>query len=78
MSQFGQVMSSGPFGQKVVNELNGEMFCEDPSLELDGDQIRDCKIFTETFVPIALQQLFNVESKTVYPELWCKEIFDKC
>ena len=78
MSQFGQVMSSEPFAQKVVNELNGDLLCEDPNLALDGDQIRDCKIFTKTFVPIALQQLFNVESKTVYPEMWCKEIFDIC
>ena len=78
MSQFGQVMSSETFALKVVNELNGEMLCEDPSLALDGDQIRDCKIFTKTFVPIALQQLFNVEGKTVYPEMWCKEIFDIC
>ena len=49
MSQFGEVMSSEPFSQKVVNELNGDLLCEDPNLALDGDQIRDCKIFTKTF-----------------------------
>ena len=60
---------------KIVTNLNGPDFCQDPALAFDQEQIKDCQNFVTSYIPSSLKALFSPRSFVA--EDICYDLFSK-
>ena len=61
---------------KVVSDLSGEIFCQNPDLNLDSDGVAACQANLQAFMPSALPQIFERLQKS--PQDACSNWYDIC
>ena len=74
VSAVSDLMASDISLQNIVVALQGDGFCEDPSMELNENQVETCKMFIKDFLPPCVKAVMEM-LKTRSDEA-CNEFFD--
>ena len=70
----GDFMASETASKAIIENLNGEEFCQDPEMNLDENQIEVCQEYITAFMPPALGVLFgNLNEVDI-----CYSVFNIC
>ena len=70
----GDFMVSETASNAIIENLNGEDFCQDPEMNLDENQIEVCQEYISAFMPQALGVLFgNLNEVDI-----CNSVFNIC
>ena len=76
LEAFADIMLDDQTALKIVTNLNGPAFCQDPALALDQEQIKDCQNFVTSYIPSSLKALFSPRSFVA--EDICYDLFNVC
>ena len=59
VTAFVKIISSDAAINVIVQDLSNELFCQDPELGLNLDQINNCQKYVALFMPIAMKEYFD-------------------
>ena len=59
VSAFVEIISSDAAINVIVHDLSNELFCQDPELGLNPDQINNCQKYVTLFMPVAMKEYFD-------------------
>ena len=72
---FVEIISSDEATNVIVDDLSNELFCKDPQLGLNPDQIENCQKYVAIFMPVAMKGYFD---ENFGSSICGSELYDVC